>query len=696
MAERNPQSVDTSPPDEEGTARAGRIVELEARLREVEQAAEAWRQTCHLLEIINSSNDRRELMRSLTGYLRELTGCEAVGVRLREGADYPYFVTRGFPEEFVLAEMHLCSFDSDGQVVCEADGSPVLECICGNVIKGRTDPALPFFTDYGSFWTNSTSKLLASISEAERQARTRNRCNGEGYESVALIPLRAHGETFGLVQINDGREDRFTSREIALLEQMVDYVAVALSREETRHQLDQSERAARAVMRATDDPAMLVAVDGRVLYANDALCRSLKTTMEELGGTNIFDWLAPSIARLRQRYLADVVRTGRPVRFEDSREGRVYDNSLQPVKNSEGLVEKIAVFARDITDIRRSQQALRESEQRYRDLIHWAPVSILVVQGGKYVFANPAGAARLGYSRPEDLVGRDALSTIAPACHEAVLKRMKSLNEGCPNPPMEIEILAADGTAAPVESTSIPIILDGKAASLIIGIDISERKAAETSLRDSLDEKDALLREVHHRVKNNLQVISSLLGLQANALDDPSAAKPLWETQRRVLAIADVHQQLHDTGPLARVSLGAYLAGLARQLSQTHSRPDIVEYVELDDLEADTDCAVLCGLIVNELYSNAFKHAFEPGRGGQVWLTLRATDTASCEITVADDGRGLPEKVHLDHPDTLGLQLVRILAGQLRADLEVGRDVGCRFRLRFRPHRSHRPPEASR
>ena len=117
-----------------------------------------------------------------------------------------------------------------GEVVRDGQGNPVLECMCGNVLCGRTDPALPFFTEGGSFWTNGTTELLASTTEADRQARTRNRCNGEGYESVALIPLRSGDEIIGLLQLNDHRRDQFTLEMIHFFEGLGASIGIALGR----------------------------------------------------------------------------------------------------------------------------------------------------------------------------------------------------------------------------------------------------------------------------------------------------------------------------------------------------------------------------------------------------------------------------------------------------------------------------------
>jgi hypothetical protein len=167
-----------------------------------------------VLEIINSSKQSEDSIPKILSFLKKLTGFEAVGIRLREGFDYPYYVTEGFPDFFVKAEKFLCSYSNTGELIKDHNGNPLLECMCGNVICKRFDPSLSFFSKNGSFWSNCTSDLLASTTEEERQARTRNRCNSEGYESVALIPLQSQCENIGLIQFNDKRKNMFTEEMI--------------------------------------------------------------------------------------------------------------------------------------------------------------------------------------------------------------------------------------------------------------------------------------------------------------------------------------------------------------------------------------------------------------------------------------------------------------------------------------------------
>jgi PAS domain S-box-containing protein len=190
-----------------------------------------------VLQLVNSPEEWEGVLKSILKLLRDWSGCEAVGIRIKEGEDFPYFETSGFPEEFVRLENQLCLYDENGEIKRDSDGNPILECMCGNILCERFDASKSFFTADGCFWSNCTTELLASTTDADRQARTRNRCNGEGYESVALIPLRSGGKTFGLIQFNDRREGRFTSELIALYRRIANHVANFLARKQAEEKI---------------------------------------------------------------------------------------------------------------------------------------------------------------------------------------------------------------------------------------------------------------------------------------------------------------------------------------------------------------------------------------------------------------------------------------------------------------------------
>ena len=213
------------------------------RLRTEHEKYEFERETnVEFLHLVNESSSVQDLIHTALTYFKHQSGCEAVGIRLQVGEDYPYYESRGFPEEFLQLEDFLCEYDKHGNPVSDSKGNPIIECMCGNIICGRFNPSHPFFTNNGSFWTNSTTNLLASTTEEDWQNRTRNRCNGMGYESVALIPLRSGVKNLGLLQLNDKRKNIFSSELISIWERLAGYLAVALAKFEAEEETIRHDR----------------------------------------------------------------------------------------------------------------------------------------------------------------------------------------------------------------------------------------------------------------------------------------------------------------------------------------------------------------------------------------------------------------------------------------------------------------------
>ncbi|HTY20628.1 MAG TPA: PAS domain S-box protein, partial [Geobacteraceae bacterium] len=269
--------INATPQFQPGETTAYQVFVTMHDITERKRAEKARETTIELLQICNQEISTRELMRKLTGFFRKITGSEAVGVRLREGEDFPYYETRGFPEEFVMAENSLCAYDQKGELNRDSVGHPLYDCMCGNIICGRFDPAQPFFTNRGSFWSSCTTDLLEATTEADRQSRTRNRCNGAGYESVALVPLRIHNETFGLFQFNDRRRGLFTREKIGLLEELIAYVAISLAKLMADEALLESDQFGRQIINSAEE--------GIIVYDRDMRYRVWNPFMERLTGT---------------------------------------------------------------------------------------------------------------------------------------------------------------------------------------------------------------------------------------------------------------------------------------------------------------------------------------------------------------------------------------------------------------------------
>ena len=213
----------------------------------------------------------------------------------------------------------------------------------------------------------------------------------------------------------------------------------------------------------------------------------------------------------------------------------------------------------------------------------------------------------------------------------------------------------------------------------------TEQKQAEEKIIQALREKDVLLKEIHHRVKNNLQVISSLLALQSDSLDDPVAQSLLTESQNRVRAMSMIHEKLYQSPTLSRVQFGEYITTLAgflfRSYTQTSGRVELK--LDAEEIHLNIDTAVPCGLILNELISNSLKYAFRDGRRGELRVGLRSAGDGY-RLTVADNGVGLPEDFDVRQANSLGLQLVDALSRQIKADLKVDGRGGASFCLDFK------------
>ncbi len=241
-----------------------------------------------------------------------------------------------------------------------------------------------------------------------------------------------------------------------------------------------------------------------------------------------------------------------------------------------------------------------------------------------------------------------------------------------------------DGTQFPVEISLAPLQTEsGLFVSAAIR-DISERKLVEDKLRTSLQEKEVLLKEIHHRVKNNLQIVSSMLNLQMDQLEDERARSLFQESQSRVRSIAMFHETLYQSKDLAHVDMGEYVTNLGKGLFATWGvRPGTVGLeVDAEDVPLGVDAALACGLIVNELVTNSLKHAFPDGRRGTIAISLHANESG-ITLEVRDDGAGFPAHLDLQRPSSLGLRLVDILTRQVRGTLHLDRSHGTRFVICF-------------
>lgn len=469
--------------------------------------------------------------------------------------------------------------------------------------------------------------------------------------------------------------------------------------QDAEHQLRTSSARLRRVLDSLFAFVGVLDVDGTVLEANRAPLEAAGIRFEDVQGRPFWDAYWWSYDPEMQRWLREAVRLAAQgqvvrrdvvVRVRDDARITI-DFMLAPMLDDEGRVLHLVPSGIDVSDRVAGERALRASEARFRSVFEAAPDGMtLVDEQGRMLLANRA-MGRLFGSEAGELVGSciDRLVPTAdrPAHADHIRAYFADAQPRLMGRRKRLQGLRADGGLFNIEVGLNPIPGSDPPEVLATVVDIDDRLAAQALLERALQEKTALLNEVHHRVKNNLQIVSSLLRLQSRHVDEPVRAV-LRESQSRVKAMALTHQLLYERSDFSALELGPYLRRLAALLREAYMEPgkDIALQLELpgEGLSISLQAAVPCGLIVNELVTNAFKHAFQQRSQGSIRIRAARDAQGLFEIEVADDGLGMTVLPDHDACQTLGYQLIPLLADQLDARLALGPGPGTCIRIEFR------------
>ncbi len=332
-----------------------------------------------------------------------------------------------------------------------------------------------------------------------------------------------------------------------------------------------------------------------------------------------------------------------------------------------------------------TQQELLKSEEKFRTLFEGSNDAAYILEpDGKLLEVNRMACEQFGFSRDE-LLGKAMFELLAPDKVANFSNRVQEIQQKG-RLVFETKHLGKDGVPFPVEVSVRSFEYQGQPALLGTFRDISQRKQNEEKLRASLKEKDVLLQEIHHRVKNNLQVVSSLLYLQSEKFNDPELTACFLESQSRICSMALAHEQLYQTKNLSEVRLKTYVESLVAQLQQSFLLPDqaITCRLEVEEFVLNIEKVIPCGLLITELLSNAYKHAFVDGRTGNITISMHRCGK-QVVLAVADNGVGLPTGYDWCQAKTLGMHLMTALTNQLNGTLELEQDHGTLFKVRFVP-----------
>lgn len=340
------------------------------------------------------------------------------------------------------------------------------------------------------------------------------------------------------------------------------------------------------------------------------------------------------------------------------------------------------------SESKKAMQDLRESEARYRNLVMFSPDAIFVNFENRIILVNQACVRMFQAGSEDDLIGRSPFELFSPEYHDQIKNRIYQLQVlGKPVPVVTEKIIRFDGSQVDVDVVAAPFSYYGANAIHAILRDISERRISEEKLRSSLKEKETLLQEIYHRTKNNMQVISSLLELQAAASGNAEVERIIHDSTTRIRTMALAHEKLYKSKSLSRVNMKEYITELTKLLLSSNKvdTEKIIMKYDIEKIEFLIDIAIPCGLIINELLSNAFKYAFPFGKQGTVFLGLHKRRENQIELIIRDNGVGLPDGFDIMKAPSLGVQLVlQIVYHQLHGTAKVENANGIKWYILFR------------
>lgn len=331
----------------------------------------------------------------------------------------------------------------------------------------------------------------------------------------------------------------------------------------------------------------------------------------------------------------------------------------------------------------------KKLEAKYQSLLESAPDGIVVVDtNGIIVIVNTEVERLFNYTKKE-LIGQSVDVLVPNRFKESHVKDRNGYMANPHTRPMGAGRLLSgrkkNGVEFPVEISLSPLETEQGMLVTAIVRDITERREFEDTIKASLYEKEVLLKEIHHRVKNNLQIISSLLRLQSDYIKDEHVKNLFAEGQNRILSMALIHEKLYQSNDLSKIKLLDYIDGLSQLLFRSYgiNADKIKLHIAGDPVFLTVDAAIPCGLMINELISNCFKHAFLGRNEGEIQINVKEDDNKVVSLTIIDNGIGLPAGFDFEKNTSLGLQLVRSLTKQLNGKVEIKTAGGVEFKISF-------------
>jgi PAS domain S-box-containing protein len=525
----------------------------------------------------------------------------------------------------------------------------------------------------------------------------------EGFDAKKLFPDGSSYEFFRQQLHNEGRitnQEFFLSKKdgtgvwvllTASVSPDKEIIVSAIDITEKRKAKDEllfQEIHYRTLFDNAGDAIIIHDFSGHIYEANKIASNMTGFSETELKGRTLAD-LGLAVPREMEYSWAEDLRRKETIVQEMSLRRR--DGSLIPIEMSSKAIEyyrspSVISIIRDISARKQAEEALRKSEEKYRMIGEMIPFGVWIADGkGMLSYASPSFLELIGMTL-EECQKENWMRRLPADIRDQAIADWNRCVEGGYFWDYEYRIPDRQGRDHFVLSRGAPIRDDrGRIVSFAgIHLDITERRRYEERLEASLREKEVIIKEVHHRVKNNMQVISGFLQLQAQTIDDPVSVAMLEECQGRVRTMALVHEKLYQSRYLGFINAREYIESLVSDLKNFQVvSTDVTFDLEIENAYINLDIAIPCGLILNELLTNSLKYAFSGREKGKISVRLTHGNDHTYTLFVSDDGPGLPRDLDIENAQTLGLQLVTILVRQMGGTMRIENVPGATFSIRF-------------
>ncbi|HNR88544.1 MAG TPA: PAS domain S-box protein [Spirochaetota bacterium] len=362
---------------------------------------------------------------------------------------------------------------------------------------------------------------------------------------------------------------------------------------------------------------------------------------------------------------------------------RVLETLFSSIRDAEGRLTGVIGLSRDNTERRELEKKMRLNEALFRALIeNSSDVVIVLDDGSRIKYVSPSVKSVFGYEVSER-IGVNPFDNIHPEDRDRVMQEMaNALRNGVKKLTLEYRFRHRNGSWLTVESIGSDLRDDPTVSGIVINTrDITERKMSEEKVRRLLNDREVLLKEVHHRIKNNMAMIASLFKLGLKDVNDPSSVAVLEDMRGRILTMMKIYDKLYHTDDYTGLHVRAYIEELAREITSAYiSGNSICVETDIEDIRIGTKTMYSLGIIINELVSNAIKYAFHDGQVGTVAISLKSIDGSRCELIMSDNGIGY-DQVTSSHHAGFGLSLVDMMIKQCNGTLSVVSDHGTRYTI---------------